>query len=233
MAEKMSIQRGSAAEHVKQALADDLILGRRRPGERLDEQSLATQYGVSRTPVREALRHLAVSGLVELRPNRGAVVRALATSEAAELFEAAAELDGLCARLSAERMTAIERHALEMLVADGAEAVQAANTIRFRSANAAFHQAIYRGAHNETLAELARSLLLRSEPYRSAQFSALTATGRLARSQTEHLAIWKCIDTRDGAGAQALMSRHIATSGALIMNQLALASGSASSEQDG
>ncbi|WP_375451682.1 GntR family transcriptional regulator [uncultured Devosia sp.] len=222
MAQKPSMPRGTAAEHVKQALADALILGQFRPGDRLDEQALATQYGVSRTPVREALRHLAVSGLVELRPNRGAIVRELASAEAADLFEAAAEMDALCARLAAERMTAIERNALEMLVADGAQAVTAGAATRFRVTNGAFHEAIYRGAHNALLAETARVLLLRSEPYRSAQFSALTATGRLAQSQAEHEAILNLILAKDGPGAQALMARHIAFSGALIMSQMAV-----------
>ena len=221
MSKVTSIPRGSAAEHVKQALADALLLGQLQPGDRLDEQALASQFGVSRTPVREALRYLAVSGLVELRPNRGAVIRELAVDEAAQLFEAAAELDGLCARFAAERMTAIELQALEMLVADGAEAAAAGDTTRFRVNNGAFHDAIYRGSHNRSLVDVARSLLLRTEPYRSAQFSALTGTGRLNQSQAEHQAIYEHILARDGAQAQSLMSRHISISGALIMRQLA------------
>lgn len=214
--------RGTAAEQVKQAIADALLLGELVPGDKLDEQALAERYEVSRTPVREALRQLAFSGLVELRPNRGAVVRQLEVDEAAALFEAAGELDALCARFASQRMTGIERKSLALLVEAGDIAVAAGDGEAFRTNNTAFHDTIYRGSHNDTLRDLARSTLTRSEPYRSAQFSALAADGRLASSQAQHAAILAAILRSDGGLAAELMRDHVATSGALVMSHLAV-----------
>ena len=82
-------------------LEDDILNSILKPGDRLDEQSLARRFEVSRTPVREALRHLASSGLIEIRKNQGATVKRLTTAELIEMFQVMAEYEGLSARLSA------------------------------------------------------------------------------------------------------------------------------------
>ncbi len=84
-------------------LADAILSGEFAPGSRLDEQMLAGRFGVSRTPVREVLRELAASGLVEMRPRRGTIVAAPTASQIDTLFGAMAELEATCARLSASR----------------------------------------------------------------------------------------------------------------------------------
>src|SRR6476469_7362469 len=95
------------ANQVRRRIADDVLGGRWAPGARLDEVALAESLGVSRTPVREALRDLASSGLVEIRPHRGAIVVAIDDQRLAALMEAVGEIDALCARLAARRMTLI------------------------------------------------------------------------------------------------------------------------------
>ena len=102
-------------EMLRLQLADDIVSGLLAPGQPLDEQELARRFGVSRTPVREAIRQLAASGLVEVRPHRSALVALPSPRQLHDMFEAMAELEALCAGLSARNMTAAERRGLEEL----------------------------------------------------------------------------------------------------------------------
>ncbi|MEX0758780.1 MAG: GntR family transcriptional regulator, partial [Tistlia sp.] len=116
------------ADRVRLELEREIVVGDLAPGVRLDEVGLAERYAVSRTPVREALMQLAASGLVEMRPRQGALVAAIGTFQLAEMFEVMSELEALCARLAARRMTPRERDGLAALHAacapylDGADA---------------------------------------------------------------------------------------------------------------
>ena len=103
------------AEELRLQLADEIVRGALAPGAALDETDIARRFSVSRTPVREALRQLAASGLVEARAHRGAVVAQPSIERLSGMFEAMAELEALCAGLSAERMTPTERHRLEAI----------------------------------------------------------------------------------------------------------------------
>ncbi|MDB5654774.1 MAG: GntR family transcriptional regulator, partial [Tardiphaga sp.] len=98
------------AEELRLQLADDIVRGVLRPGAALDETEIAKRFEVSRTPVREALRQLAASGLVDSRAHRGAFVAQPSLERLTGMFEAMAELEALCAGLAAERMLAVERH---------------------------------------------------------------------------------------------------------------------------
>jgi len=102
------------AVDLEQRIADDILSGRIAPGAKLDEQMLAERFNVSRTPVREALRQLLGTGLVESIPRRGAVVTSFGPERLSQLYETIGELETLCARLAAQRMTAIERKELEL-----------------------------------------------------------------------------------------------------------------------
>src|SRR3979409_138523 len=97
------------AGELRLQLADEIVRGVLAPGSALDETDIARRFGVSRTPVREALRQLVASGLVEARAHRGAVVAQPSLERLTGMFEAMAELEALCAGLAAERMTAAER----------------------------------------------------------------------------------------------------------------------------
>src|SRR2546423_228451 len=103
------------AEELRLQLADEIVRGQLAPGAPLDETDIARRFSVSRTPVREALRQLAASGLIEARAHRGAVVARPTLERLTEMFEAMAELEALCAGLAAERMPAAERARLEAI----------------------------------------------------------------------------------------------------------------------
>ena len=96
------------AEALRDQLEQDIVTGHFRPGDRLDEQSLATRFGVSRTPIREALMQLASTGMVELLPRRGAFVTNLSIREVIERFETMAALEGMCGALAARAISARE-----------------------------------------------------------------------------------------------------------------------------
>ena len=101
--------RTTRAEELRVMLADEIVRGVLAPGGALDETELARRFNVSRTPVREAIRQLAASGLVDAQPHRGAVVAQPSEDRLIGMFEAMGEIEGLCAGFSAERMTAVER----------------------------------------------------------------------------------------------------------------------------
>lgn len=200
-------QNRTSAEDIRQQLADRIICGALEPGTALDETSLAARFSVSRTPVREALRLLAASGLVDQKPHAQAQVAKPDARTLAGMFEVMGHLEALCAGLSAVAMTAPERKALDRKHAEMAAIVRAGHAGDYSLANDAFHSAIYDGAHNPYLAELTRSTHQRLQPFRRAQFGILA---RLRRSHEEHANIVEAILRGDRSGAEAAMHAHIA-----------------------
>lgn len=198
--------RTTRAEELRLQLADEIVRGVHAPGAPLDETRIANRFNVSRTPVREAIRLLAASGLVEVRPHRAALVARPDANQLAGMFEAMAELEALCAGFAAERMTIVERRALEDIHEGLRVLIQSGDPQRYHEMNEAFHNAIYDGAHNAYLAELALSTRARVQPFRRAQFRNL---GRLAKSHVEHDRVVEAILRGEKAAAAAAMNHHI------------------------
>lgn len=194
------------AEELRLQLADEIVRGVLAPGSALDETDIARRFGVSRTPVREALRQLVASGLVEARAHRGAVVAQPSLERLTGMFEAMAELEALCAGLAAERMTAAERQRLEAIHDELRVLSHAGNPERFHEVNERFHNAIYAGSQNDYIAEMTLATRVRVQPFRRAQFRNL---GRLAKSQAEHDRVVVAILRGDKNGAAAAMRAHI------------------------
>ncbi|MCX5496297.1 GntR family transcriptional regulator [Kaistia dalseonensis] len=200
--------RRTRTEDLRLQLADDIVRGIFAPGVQLDEVGLAARYGVSRTPVREALRQLSASGLVEIRPHRGAIVTRLSEERLMEMFIAMAELESICAGLAAEAMSVIDRRELEARHRRLAELVREGDPARYAEGNESFHSAIYAGAHNSYLAELTLATRARLAPFRRAQFRRI---GRLSESFDEHERVVEAILRGDRLGAMAAMREHIGT----------------------
>ena len=196
----------TSADEIRRGLADRIISGDLPPGTPLDETQIAAEFAVSRTPVREALRLLAASGLVDQRPHAKALVAKPDEVELAGMFQVMAYLEALCAGLAAEAMTITERDALDALHSEMAAIVRGGDTARYAEANDLFHTRIYDGAHNAYLSEITRSTRQRLQPFRLAQFGAL---GRLAKSHTEHGLIVEAILRGDRAEAESMMRSHI------------------------
>jgi DNA-binding GntR family transcriptional regulator len=195
------------AQAMVQAIADDIVHGRYLPGTALDETALAAAYGVSRTPTREALRQLEAIGLVKGRARRGALVTDVTEQQLDDMFAVMAELEALCARWSALQMTAAERRTLQAIHDNSAAFVAAGDRASYIEANSRFHEAIYKGAHNSFLAEMALSVRKRLLPFRRAQFETL---GRLAKSHFEHGRVTLAIQRGDTEGAARDMRAHLA-----------------------
>jgi DNA-binding GntR family transcriptional regulator len=196
-------------------------------GTRLRQETLAEEFGVSRTPVREALRKLQATGLVELLPNRGAVVRGPSAREIREAYEVRAELEGLAAELAAGRISdrdllrlreaqALFRKSVETLIARRARrrAPWKDESVWVR-ANDLFHQAILDAAGNERLSDTIADLH-RSFP-RDLTWTALSQSSRLLEENVEqHEAVLEAIEQRDSAEARRRMIEHIRSAGELV-----------------
>jgi len=200
--------RRTLAEELRLQLADEIVRGVLGPGAALDETELARRFQVSRTPVREAIRQLAASGLIEARAHRGAVVARPDAERLSGMFEAMAELEALCAGLAAERMSGGERRLLEATHEELRALIRSGDPQRYHEANEAFHATVYAGAHNAYLAEMALATRARVQPFRRAQFRNL---GRLAKSHDEHERVVVAILRGDREGAASAMRAHIKT----------------------
>ena len=193
-------------ERLAEAIAESVLSGEFAPGLRLDEVMLAERYGVSRTPVREALRQLASTGLIDVKPRRGATVASATSTQLDVLFAAMAEIEATCARLAAMSMNPIERRRLQSRHEMMTALVEAEDRDRYTAANIDFHGLVYAGAHNLILAEFATGLRRRMSPFRRAQFR---TEGRIARSHVEHGAVVRAILAGDAAAAHAAMFHHM------------------------
>jgi DNA-binding GntR family transcriptional regulator len=202
----MQADNPTLTEKLATAIADGILNGTLAPGLRLDELTLAEQHGVSRTPVREALRQLAMSGLIDMRPRKGAIVSKATPDQVESLFVAMAEMEATCARLAAMSMTPIERRRLQARHEAMTALAKAGDPDTYSDANVAFHSAIYAGSHNAPVAEFTMGLRRRVAPFRRAQFR---LEGRLLRSSEEHDAVVRAILSGDAAAAHAAMLHHV------------------------
>lgn len=194
------------AEEIRQTIEKEIFQGTLRPGTRLDEETLAARFGLSRTPVREAILQLVYSGLVVKKPRQGAVVAPLDLHRMVQMFEVMSEIEGLCARFAARRMSPDEKARLVELHASAGRMCEARDLDEYYAVNRAFHDAIYDGSHNDVLKEMARSLFSRLAPYRRYQ---LNHPQRVEGSFGEHGEVVAAISAADPDRAQAAMRKHV------------------------
>lgn len=198
------------SEYLRETIEERIATGEYPPAMRLDESELAEEFGVSRTPIREALIQLDSEGLVEMRPRRGAIVVEVSPQRLCEMFEVMAELEAMCARLAARRITREEGE--ELLAAHEASqaALQAADPNAYFYLNERFHHAIYHASHNQFLIEQAMQLQRRLRPYRRMQ---LHVRDRVKASFDEHGEIAQAIVDGDGERAAHALREHVTVQG--------------------
>lgn len=206
----MKAKAAPLARDLRDRLEEEILSGQRPPGSRLDESKLAQHFGVSRTPVREALRELAAADLIVLRPRQGAVVAAFTVTQLLHMFEVMAELESFCARLAARRMTAEERRHLAAVHEDCRLLAERSEAYAYYDANRRFHEVIYAGSHNSYLEETTRGMRNRLNPYRRFQ---LNQPGRTMKSWNEHRAVVEAILAGDAEAAADAMSHHVTIQG--------------------
>lgn len=198
------------SERLREAIEEEIATTKLPPGQRLDELELAARFGVSRTPIREALILLAGEGLVENRPRRGTVVAQVSPQRLVEMFEVMAELEAMCARLAARRMSDEELAAIEAAHEACRGAAGAGDSDAYFYANERFHFAIYAAAHNQFLFEQAGALQRKLRPYRRLQ---LRVRNRVQRSFDEHQAIVDALRAGDAETAVQCVRSHVVVQG--------------------
>lgn len=208
------------AETVRLGLERDIFSGKLVPGMALEEARIASDYAVSRTPVREAIANLVQCGLVEKVAHKRAVVSAMDAAKLLELFEALAELEGLAARLACTRMSAADKaelgavhhEAAALLAADGDDNAYA-------SLGERFHQLVLEGCRNRVLIETTEALANRVYPYRRYQ---VLAPGRLQRNQDDHDLIVDALMASDEDRVFDVMRQHTMEQGDALVRFIAL-----------
>jgi len=209
---------GLLSDRIRNALTDAISSGELAPGTTLDEQQLADRYGASRTPVREALRQLATSGMVEVRPRRGVIVRHVTADEVMDMFETMAELEAVCVRLATYRITPLERSRLLRIHEASQAAVEHDDVDAYDALNREFHEAIYRAAHNDFLADQAIAVRTRLNAFRRMQ---LRQARRLASSRAEHDAVMQAIAEGNGEEAGRRMRAHMLNAASALDSYIA------------
>ena len=195
---------------LRDALENDIVEGRLRAGDHLDENSLAARFSVSRTPIREALLGLESSGLIEIKPRRGAFVRRVSARELVEMFEVMAELEAACGRHACQRMTERQEDTLRAHLQLCEVAAASGDRERYYYENADFHAAIYAAAGNSFLEKQALALQSRLRPFRRRQ---LFVRGRVQQSIEEHREIVDAILNADHPRVTTAIHKHIVVQG--------------------
>lgn len=207
------IRTPSLAQEAYEVLHRMIVRGELPPGGRLIEPVLCEQLGISRTPLREALKRLSSEGLVTPRRNRNAMVTRIDASELAHLFEAEAGIESLAVGLAAERMTNTEIKQLEALQERLERLLIKGDRDAYFELNQRIHTLLVAGAKNPILEETHRNLLGRLE---RARYLALNRIGRWQESTDEHRAIVEALKARDGERARQLLGDHVRHTGEII-----------------
>ena len=206
MPEPVARGRTNLGDDIRATLEAEIEQGQLAPGMPIDERALAARFGVSRTPVREALQHLAARELVTISPRQGIEVARLSIAKVRAMLEYIGELEALCARFAARRASDALREDLDRVLLACQRAAVEDNCGAYAIANSAFHELIYTGSRNEYLAEQIRTARRRSQRYR---VNDLRSRNQIARSLQEHFEIARAIQSGNEAKAAETMLRHV------------------------
>ncbi len=201
--------RGNNVTKIEAELMNDIAAGALAPGERLDEATLTHRFGVSRTPVREALSRLVAQGVLVPGEKRGVRVASYTREELAQVFETMHEIEAACARIASQRLTLLSRVEIEMAQAACVAAAETGVREEYQRANEDLHQAIYRATGNPYMAELASEFRRRTGPFRAKKFA---TKEDLVASAKSHEKLIASIFSEDSAEAADGMRAHMAAS---------------------
>ncbi len=205
-----------------------IMAGDIAPGDRINENQLALRFGVSRGPIREALRSLEAGGLVELKPNRGVFVRSISLGEACDIYAVRAALFGLAGRLCAQRLSSEQVAELKQLVGAMEQAARAKEFDAYYPLNLQLHEFIIDHSGNPVLASHYRDLVKMLHLFRT---RSLVQGGGLAISNSEHREMVEAIAARDPERAHAAHFNHVMRARERLTHVESNAASAASGEQ--
>lgn len=195
-----------ASERIYNQLKESILTGRLESGSRLVELTLASDLGVSRTPIREALKRLSVEGLVTLDPIRGVIVRRIDPHEVEDFYITREVLDGLAARLAAQRVSGDQLIRLRAMLEAMESAQQRGDRAGMVQANMRFHDAVFRAGANQWLASLGRSMI---DFVRLLSAAAYTDPVRDEEVVEEHRKVQEALEARNPDAAEAAAREHM------------------------
>lgn len=195
-----------SGERVYQGLRSAILRGQLAPNARLVELNLAAEFGVSRTPVREALKRLSAEGLVTSDSSRGLVVRGLSFREVEEIYEVREVLDGLATRLAARRISQQELAKLRVLLELMGEHTRRGQRDALVQANIKFHEVIAQAARNDWLTTMMRGVTDFTLRF---SYTSFASSGRNEEVLDEHAAVFRALERGDGDEAERLARGHV------------------------
>ena len=193
-------------QEVAERLRQRIFAHELTPGTWIDEQKLAEQYGISRTPLREALKVLASEGMVDLKPRRGCYVTEISRQDLDDLFPLIALLEGRCAADAVKRAKPAEINELKVIHERLEAAARDGRMDAFFEANQEFHRRIQELANNRWLLSVIQDL---RKVLKLSRMHSLSLDGRLQQSLDEHRGILAAIEAGDAAKAEKLMHDHL------------------------
>ncbi|WP_435138817.1 GntR family transcriptional regulator [Pseudopelagicola sp. nBUS_19] len=199
----------STVQRIEAELTDEISVGDLAPGTRLDETSLAERFGVSRTPIREALSRLTAQGILIPGEKRGVFVAEYSREELSQIFEAMHEIESACARIASQRLSLFAKTEIEFAQADCMAAANAGDRAGYLRANEAFHMAIYKATANPYMADIASEFRKRTGPFRAKKFA---TNEDLVRSAESHQSLIDNIFSEDSTTASNGMRSHMTES---------------------
>ncbi|KUK14315.1 MAG: hypothetical protein PWQ16_78 [bacterium] len=193
-------------QKVYRVIKEAILKGELEGGSRLVETQLASQLGTSRTPVREAIRRLAVEGLVELIPNQGAFVTKFSLKDIENVFQIRSVLEGLAVKLFAKRCGAEEIENLKRKLERMKKVAEERDVIAYSELDAEFHRFIWFSSGNERLSRMLESIVSYINTYR---LRSLYITGVMEKSLEDHEKILELIIQRKAKEVEELMRLHV------------------------
>lgn len=216
-AETMASDGTSQLKRIRSALIEAIESGELMPGDAVDEKALALRFGVSRTPVREAMLTLAAQNLVRIVPRSGMHVYAPAAAELVSILEALSEFEAVVARLCALRMDPEQRERLQRLADATRQAAAQGDRHGYETENRHFHDALYEGCGNVVVVEQVQQLRLRLSSFRR---RVRDQPGRLQSAAAEHDAVVAAVIGNEAEQASRAMREHILAKGRAFADML-------------
>jgi len=204
-----SAHKQSTVARIEQELVEDISTGELSPGQHLDETGLAERFGVSRTPVREALSRLTAQGILVRGGRRGLYIAEYDREQLSQIFEAMHEIEAACARIASQRLNFLARTEIEAAQSACVKAAKAGDRMAYLRANEAFHMAIYRATGNPYIEDIASEFRHRTGPFRAKKFA---TKADLMASAESHQSLMNAIFSEDSDTAFNSMRSHMAES---------------------